>query len=744
MRISAVTTMILALLFAPMYCGCIGLKSRKASVTVVQSGDFGQNQTCTCPVCSSNRIGLIDRIRNKLNFGATENSLSDGSINSSEISVSQTERTSVIESNEDDIEIGNLGESELPVSSQQQIAISDAETNSGAISNPTEPTDEIDESNGMSSVLGSPNLIQTSSDLQRETNETNGQDSILTRDLSTQPDNLEGFYEYEADTPTDRTLNQSASVQSNLPTPDGKPAQIREITDREDSASSTVEDVREYIDIVLSGDPIFNQLLEYNDAEAPGSVEAGGPAFDELPEPASTAPPAEPIPSTSIERPSQDHNSRPKPIVLRARPTRNHILKSSHYGPLKTSENQQLAQPAFRHHQPASTSVVPARRANSGPNPKPSLKSLDPDKLSVEQIEFRSLPNIELPELTNIAQTNQQKYEHLRVESDAEKEKQRLLDIQAVVKYEIDRRIQAGELLVPGALSQPHEPTTEFQTVAIPVPILVAETQQTPAINEPRSRLQMVTPKSDEVALTPESRSPQSNWIAPSERSQIYLPDRKPGVPVHSFELEESSIQAPESSSVDSPYFSESNLFVPVLELTEPTLIDAQNAFRDQIETLPVAPDFSLSESPETKPEIGTIELRIDSVPIHRPIIRESEFNSFRTLNQMPTMGTRSNAQIDESAEILRLRAYSKPDRESAPTTARIRNVSTQYHYLPNSPQPNAGQSEREPKRVDPNIEIPRIRAEPVYNYDRRQQTVHGLSELEPNETKAKIRIIDR
>ncbi len=224
-----------------------------------------------------------------------------------------------------------------------------------------------------------------------------------------------------------------------------------------------------------------------------------------------------------------------------------------------------------------------------------------------------------------------------------------------------------------------------------------------------------MTPKAAENRFENQFTPYPSEAHAVAGEPQVCLPRRKPYIPILSFDIFGSAEQFSDAYP---------NLFVPVLEVADPTVSE-----NGASELLPASRD---SERFRNRSEIGTIELHLDAIPMQR----------LATENNDPVI-----SELDENAELIRLRAYARQSDRENETTARFRNVSTQYRYL--SGDENAPQQQQPPVApepiIAPVIEIPKIRAEPIYIPEKHERAVLGLSNLKkPAETQAKIRIIER
>ena len=464
-------------------------------------------------------------------------------------------------------------------------------------------------------------------------------------------------------------------------------------------------------------------------------------------------------------------------IILRARPTGNHVFKPSNYGPRKTNQKP-VVRPEIDYSRPSSPSQVPMHQAKfSSANRAPESVSLDAESLINEPVEFRSLPAIDLPSLTKVSEARQQ-LSSLRAESDAEKAKQRLLDIQAIVKYEIDRRIESGELVHRDQLqteiskSQSNEPQAN-PTEPLPIddeplvseevipsgemPLILDETDDLDDLDQEFIRdLELIETqenKSFPVETTePASTETQSDPAESNQFEPILVPVPVPVLdPFRTFPNPGVETQKPTPTTTSPPknetarwysvILQQPNVrhpdrrpFIPIYttELGPSRFERASRNEPIQQQPLPNSdpnlfiPVFELTDAGilETpagihsnngipSDEIGTIELNIQSRPI-----QQSGETAVPIAGQSRIESYLPAATPERNPEIIRLRAYATNGGENG-TKARIRNVATQYRYITedNGRQPveqNAPQNA--PVSTDePIFAIPKIRATPIY-----------------------------
>ncbi len=723
MRFSALITLILAVTFTPFLGGCNSVNKRRCpdGCDVLSDPCTYSDGSSPCRSCRADqpgRIGLLQRIRNRKqtdSYLVAENEIVAPE-SSHYATTNESSRSSVFEpvdhgpaqDSGQEQEISPEGEikfliPELPSDARRKSAAMDAqETN--APDRSLEPKSIIQDANHFDKIdvesSGTSLLEYDDSEFHLPGSDSDSQPTVI---VTSEPN-------HETTSPTKSGRKNSANnippILNQQPESEFEPAESREPEQFGDSPNfENEEPTRE-------NGAIESQL-------EPFSIDSNEiTAVDQTPQ--------------VIAEPAARLAQHSEPIILRARPTSKHYLRPKLYTPRETTSRNQQSQPSFRYRQPASSSV-PVHRAGFGPDLSPDTALSD----TTGSVEFRDLPALSLPSLANVAPGNQ-KFSHLRAESDAQKAKQRLLDIQAIVKYEIDRRIQQGELLVPSSPQilplEPSMPVSEtvpvpsiqVETVVVPVPVPVLE-----PLPRPKTTLHQISSKNTDARSNHPSLL-QTDLILENEPSQVVRPERKPAVPIQSFEITDPNLQLPSTISDNHLILlqpvtpNEPNLFVPVLE--SPTDRDL--------------PESSILERTERSPATGTIELRIDSVPIDQT----TDFDDFGAQYQMPIL--KSNecmpSVLDDQLKLLRLRACPQSDAQNTRTIAKFRNVSTQYRYLSTTPDSEQPRVKSLQESDASNIEIPKIRAEPVYNYENRERFVKGLSELQPQETEAKIRILDR
>ena len=448
--------------------------------------------------------------------------------------------------------------------------------------------------------------------------------------------------------------------------------------------------------------------------------------------------------STRVEEESIPASTDEQPLVLRAIPSSNHRLISNYIHHNSKQANRNAVSAA-----PSRTQSVPAKRASFLPPPRQSEqrpKMTNVSSLSKMETEFRSLPNIKLPRLNRTGFVPTPNL-NLREQPSDESTQKKLLDIQEIVKYEIDRRIQAGQLVVPTEDMLPKEP---MMPVSESVPVPNTNTTSKGALNQSRTSQPHwhqtdnrgvnervgTTPSqmtsSDQASV--KSFAGQAEVIGPN----LALPVRKPGVPIGQFEVSAFDLSEEPTTAIGAE--SKPNLFVPVLSIDER------------------GTDFS-------RPEVGTINLRVRSQPIppeiHRP---ESPYETAAEVWQLPahttpipTIQTESRrispeqqqmpnlvrAAESPQEEILRLRAVATPGyHDSAHPIVRFRKISNNYRYI--NPDDAPGKKARILRPGSEEQKIQTIQAAPVYQNDELIREIRGLSELPIQESPATIKIIDR